>query len=68
MLRYILSAIPFVWTILALPFVNRVHPYILGMPFLAFWIQLGVIVSVFCIHTLYKMERKKELEAPQQKE
>ncbi|HAT57134.1 MAG TPA: hypothetical protein DCS74_06115 [Veillonellaceae bacterium] len=62
MLKVILSSVPFVWMIIALPFANRVHPYILGMPFLAFWIQLGVIVTVFCIHALYKMEQKEEHE------
>ena len=36
MLKVILSSVPFVWMIIALPFANRVHPYILGMPFLAF--------------------------------
>lgn len=60
MVKIFLSAVPFLWMIAALPFANRVHPYVLGMPFLAFWIQLGVVVTVFCIHTLYKMEQNEE--------
>jgi len=63
MIRFILTALPFVWIILALPFVNRVHPFIFGLPFIAFWIQLGVVVTVGCIHTLYMMDKKKNKKA-----
>lgn len=59
MVRFILTAIPFIWIILCLPFVNFVHPFVFGLPFLAFWIQAGVVVTVFCIHTLYMMDKKK---------
>lgn len=62
MQTFILTAIPFIWIILCLPFANRVHPYILGMPFLAFWFQAGVIVSIICIHRLYVIEQRKEKE------
>lgn len=59
-LHYFLTAVPFLWMIVALPFVNRFHPQILGLPFIAFWIQLGVVVSVFCIHTLWELDKKKQ--------
>lgn len=62
MWTWILTAIPFLWIIGGLPFANRVHPYVLGMPFLAFWFQFGVIVSVICIHRLYVLEERKEKE------
>jgi uncharacterized membrane protein len=68
-MRTILTAIPFIWIILALPFANTTHPMILGLPFVAFWIQLGVVVSVVCIHTLYihdkKLRKKKAAETAQ---
>lgn len=62
-LRIFLTAVPFIWIIGALPWVNRVHPMIFGVPFLAFWIQLGVIISVFCIHALYTIDKKKHAKA-----
>jgi len=57
-MRVLLTAIPFIWIILALPFTNVTHPMVLGLPFVAFWIQLGVVVTVFCIHTLYMYDKK----------
>lgn len=59
MKHFILTAIPFIWIILALPFVNHTHPIIFELPFVAFWIQAGVVVTVICIHMLYTMEKKK---------
>ncbi|WP_196593645.1 DUF3311 domain-containing protein [Pectinatus sottacetonis] len=58
-MRIILTAIPFIWIILSLPFVNHIQPLIFGLPFVAFWIQLGVVITVFCIHRLYVMDTKK---------
>ncbi|MDK8210471.1 DUF3311 domain-containing protein, partial [Bacillus subtilis] len=34
---YILSVLPFVGILGFLPFVNRVTPFVLGMPFNMFW-------------------------------
>lgn len=59
-MRYVLTIIPFIWIILALPFVNTFHPQIFGLPLLAFWIQFGVIVTVACIHTLWMLDKKKD--------
>lgn len=59
MTRFVLTAVPFVWIILCLPLANRAHPFIFGIPFLAFWTQLGVLITVFCIHALYTMDKKK---------
>lgn len=59
-MRVLLTAIPFIWIILALPFVNTVHPHILGLPFVAFWIQSGVVVTVICVHTLWSLDKKRD--------
>lgn len=59
-MRYILTAIPFIWIILALPFVNTFHPQIFGLPFVAFWIQCGVVVTVICVHTLWSLDKKRD--------
>ncbi|GAG17020.1 unnamed protein product, partial [marine sediment metagenome] len=41
----ILGAIPFVTLVFALPLVNRIHPVVLGLPFLLFWILAWVILT-----------------------
>ncbi len=61
-MRMILTAIPFVWIILAIPFVNTMEPRVGGLPFVAFWIQCGVVVAAVCIHTLYMQDKKKRTE------
>jgi hypothetical protein len=36
------GSVPFLTLVLALPFVNRIRPVILGLPFILFWILLWV--------------------------
>ncbi|MED0669967.1 DUF3311 domain-containing protein [Aneurinibacillus aneurinilyticus] len=43
---HLLGLIPFIGMLGGLPFANKVTPYILGMPFLLFWIVLWVILSL----------------------
>ena len=41
--------VPFVLFVFALPLANRVDPVILGLPFLAFWVLVSVILSPLAI-------------------
>ena len=41
--------VPYLLFVVALPFVNRVDPVILGLPFLFFWALLSVVVSPLAI-------------------
>jgi len=44
------GSVPFISLVLALPFVNRIHPVILGLPFVLFWILLWVgLTPVFLL-------------------
>lgn len=44
----LLSIIPFIGSLGALPFVNKIDLYILGMPFIFFWVVLWtVLISGF---------------------
>ncbi|WP_336445510.1 DUF3311 domain-containing protein [Mangrovactinospora gilvigrisea] len=36
---------PFVLYVGALPFVNRVHPIVLGLPFFLFWMLLATVLT-----------------------
>ncbi len=43
-----------------LPLVNRIEPYILGMPFLLFWISLWMVLSSVILYILYKLDADRE--------
>ena len=56
--RVVLTLFPFFWIIGMMPFVNRVRPIVLGLPFLAFWLVAGIPVAFVChLGTLqYRLE------------
>jgi len=57
-LALILGAIPFLTLVFALPLVNRIHPVILGLPFLLFWILAWVMLTPVLLFAAYKLEKK----------
>ncbi len=48
-----LAVIPFVMMLVLAPMLNRTTPYVLGLPFLLFWIVLSVVVTAACMTTIY---------------
>ena len=54
----IFGAIPFLTLVFALPFVNRVEPFVLGLPFVLFWILLWVALTPVSLFLAYKVEKK----------
>jgi hypothetical protein len=54
----ILGAVPFITLVFALPLVNRVHPVILGLPFLLFWILLWVLLTPAILFAAYILEKR----------
>ena len=52
------GAVPFVTLVLALPFVNRIEPVILGFPFVLFWIVLWVLLTPLFLFLAYRAEKK----------
>lgn len=59
-LKVILTIIPFLWIVGGLPFANKVHPIIFGLPFLAFWISAGIAVSFLCTAIMYRIDHKND--------
>jgi len=57
-LALVLAAIPFITMVLALPLVNRIHPVILGFPFLLFWILVWVLLTPAVLGLAYLCEKK----------
>ena len=41
--------VPYLLFVAAIPLVNRVEPVILGLPFLFFWVLVGVLVTPLAI-------------------
>jgi hypothetical protein len=39
------GSVPFLTLVLALPLVNRLHPIVLGLPFILFWILLWIVLT-----------------------
>lgn len=57
-LKVILTLIPFIWIIGMIPFVNKVHPITMGLPFLAFWLLAGIFVTTACLQIIYKIDTR----------
>ncbi|MCX6575730.1 MAG: DUF3311 domain-containing protein [Candidatus Aminicenantes bacterium] len=57
-LALIFGAIPFLTLVFALPFVNRIEPIVLGLPFVLFWILLWVVLTPAVLWAAYKIEKK----------
>ncbi|RAS22339.1 DUF3311 domain-containing protein [Paraburkholderia bryophila] len=56
MLLRVLAALPFVGILLGVPFVNRVEPLMLGMPFVLAWIVMWVVLSAVIMAVVYRLD------------
>ncbi|MBL0385158.1 DUF3311 domain-containing protein [Tumebacillus sp. ITR2] len=52
-----LALLPFVAQLLVLPWVNRIDPVILGLPFLQFWLFLWIVLSPLCTYSIYRIQK-----------
>ena len=43
---------------LAIPLVNRIEPRIFGIPFLAGWIAIWVLLTPLFLYALYRVEKQ----------
>ncbi|KEK23771.1 DUF3311 domain-containing protein [Bacillus gaemokensis] len=53
---HVLALIPVLCLVIGPVFTNSVTPYVLGMPFLLFWILLSVFITSFCMGLLYWLD------------
>ena len=55
-LIHVLAFIPFLGVLGGIFFANRVEPYILGLPFILFWIVAWVILTSGLMALIYKLD------------
>ena len=53
---YLLAALPFLGLLGGIPFVNRVTPFVLGLPFILFWIVLWVALTSVIMAVIYRLD------------
>ncbi|MDF3292900.1 DUF3311 domain-containing protein [Streptomyces silvisoli] len=49
--------VPYVFFLAALPLVNRVHPVVLGIPFLFFWMLLATAVTPLAVWLAHRGDK-----------
>jgi Na+/melibiose symporter-like transporter len=52
----LLSLLPLLGMLGFLPLVNKVEPYILGLPFVFFWVIVWVILTSVILAIVYKLD------------
>ncbi len=52
-----LAALPAIFMLGGVPFANRVEPYVLGLPFLLFWILLWVVLTSGVMALVYALDQ-----------
>ncbi|USK33092.1 DUF3311 domain-containing protein [Bacillus sp. F19] len=53
---YLLGLVPFIGMLGLLPIVNRVTPYVLGVPFILFWIVMWVLLTSGIMLIIFKLD------------
>jgi hypothetical protein len=56
---FLLGTIPFLTLVLALPFINRLRPFVLGLPFVLFWILLWVALTPLALFLANRLARRE---------
>ena len=53
---YLLASLPFIGILGGIAFANRVEPFVLGMPFILFWIVLWVVLTSVIMAVVYRFD------------
>ncbi|CAH0159344.1 hypothetical protein SRABI96_00916 [Peribacillus sp. Bi96] len=52
----LLLLVPFIGFLAFLPYANKIEPYILGMPFLLFWVAFWMVMASVILLIVYKFD------------
>ena len=55
-ISYALAALPFLGLLGGIAFVNRVEPFVLGMPFILFWVVMWVVLTSVIMAVVYFLD------------
>ena len=55
-----LAALPAAGLLIGVPFANRVHAYVLGLPFLLFWIVAWVLLTSALLACVEALDRRHD--------
>lgn len=55
-LIHLLAALPFFGILVGVAFANRVEPFVLGMPFILFWIVMWVLLTSVIMGIVYRID------------
>lgn len=55
-LRVLLGLLPFLGILVGVFFVNRTTPFVLGMPFLLFWVVAWTVLTAPLMLLVYKLD------------
>lgn len=58
-IKLVLIILPFIAQLVVLPFVNRIDPVILGLPFLQFWFFLWIVLTPLCTFGIYQIDKSE---------
>ena len=58
-MKSLLIILPLISQLVVLPFVNRIDPIILGLPFLQFWLFLWIILTPLCTLGIYQLDKSE---------
>jgi uncharacterized protein DUF3311 len=53
-----LAVVPPLGMLVGVPFANRVHALVLGLPFLLLWIVVWVVCTAGCMTLLYALDHR----------
>lgn len=55
-LRYLIGVVPAVGMLGGIWFANRTEPYVLGLPFLLFWLVAWVVLTSVAMAVIYRID------------
>lgn len=58
-LIFVLVLIPFLAQLVALPLVNKIHPFILGFPLFHFWLLIWMLLTPVFTWAVYKIQKSR---------
>jgi hypothetical protein len=57
-----LALLPALGILIGIPFANRVHAYVVGLPFLLFWIVAWVVITSALMAVIESLDRRRDAE------